>query len=58
MIMDLRAKLAILMIAILLTFVGFNLVASSSALDILKIGKKAGYEIIANTLAAEAKIGM
>ena len=49
--MKLRAKLAILLIAILITFIGFNLIASYSLTDMLKIGKKAGYEIIANTLA-------
>ena len=48
--MKLRVKLAILMIATLLTFVGFNLIASSSVVDMLKISKKAGHEIIANTL--------
>jgi len=48
--MKLRAKLAILAIAIFITFLGFNLIASSSVVDILKTGKKAGYEIIANTL--------
>jgi hypothetical protein len=48
--MKLRAKLAILTIAIFLTFLGFNLIASSSVVDVLKIGKKAGYKIIANTL--------
>jgi hypothetical protein len=51
-----RTKIAILLVAVLLTVVVFNLmVTSSSALDILKIGKQAGYEIIANVLAkAEA----
>jgi hypothetical protein len=50
--MKLRTKMAILLVAALLTFAGFNLmVSSSSAVDILKIGKRAGYEIIANVLA-------
>jgi len=50
--MKLRTKMAILLVAALLTFAGFNLmVTSSSAVDILKIGKQAGYEIIANVLA-------
>ena len=48
--MKLRTKLAILMIATLLTFIGFNMIASSSYVDILEMGKKAGYEIIINTL--------
>jgi len=34
-----------------LTFVGFNIIVSSTAVDLLKIGKEAGYEIIANFLA-------
>ena len=49
--MNLKAKLAIFLLAVLLTFLGFNLIAYSGAVDLLKIGKKAGYEIIANVLA-------
>lgn len=49
--MRLRTKVAIFMLAVLITFVGFNLIASSSAVDLLKIGKEAGSEIIANFLA-------
>ncbi len=48
--MKLREKLAIFAVAVLLTLVGFNLIAAPSV-DILKIGKQAGYEIIANYLA-------
>jgi hypothetical protein len=51
--MKLRDKLAIFLVAVLITFVGFSLIASSSV-DILKVGKKAGYEIISNMLAKEA----
>jgi hypothetical protein len=51
--MKLRDKLAIFLVAVLITFVGFSLIASSSV-DILKVGKKAGYEIISNVLAKEA----
>jgi hypothetical protein len=51
--MKLRNKLAIFLVAVLITFVGFSLIASSSV-DILKVGKKAGYEIISNVLAQEA----
>ena len=51
--MKLRNKLAIFLVAVLITFVGFSLIASSSV-DILKVGKKAGYEIISNVLAEEA----
>jgi hypothetical protein len=49
--MSLKAKVAILLLATLITLAGFNLIASSSALDMLKVGKKAGYEIISNVLA-------
>jgi len=48
--MKLKEKLAIFVVAVLLTLVGFNLIAAPSV-DILKIGKQAGYEIIANYLA-------
>ncbi len=51
--MKLRDKLVILLVAVLITFVGFSLIASSSV-DMLKVGKKAGYEIISNVLAKEA----
>ena len=46
--MKLRTKFAIFLMAVLLTFVGFNLIAFSPAVDLLKIGKEAGNEIIAN----------
>ncbi len=53
--MSFKSKIAILLAAVLITLAGFNLIASSPALDIIKVGKKAGYEIIANVLAeAEA----
>jgi hypothetical protein len=48
--MSFKAKIAIFLLATLLTLTGFNLIASSPALDMLKIGKKAGYQIIANVL--------
>jgi hypothetical protein len=51
--MKLRDKLVIFLVAALITFVGFSLIASPS-LDMLKVGKKAGYEIISNVLANEA----
>jgi len=49
--MSLKSKIAIFLLATLVTLTGFNLIASSSALDIMKVGKKAGYQIIANVLA-------
>lgn len=48
--MRLRTKAAIFMMAVLLTFIGFSLIASPT-IDIMKIGKEAGYEIISNYLA-------
>jgi len=53
--MNFKAKIAILLAAVLITLAGFNLIACSPALDIMKVGKQAGYKIIANVLAeAEA----
>lgn len=49
--MRFRMKVAIFMMAVLLTFAVFNLIASTSAVDLLRMGKEAGYEIIANVLA-------
>lgn len=46
-----RTKVVIFIIALLLSTVGFNLITTSPALDLLKVGKAAGYEIIANYLA-------
>jgi hypothetical protein len=51
--MKLRDKLAIFLLACLITFVGFSLIASTSV-DILKVGKQAGNKIISNYLAEEA----
>ncbi len=49
--MKLRTKITVFMIAVMLTFIGFNLMTSSAAVDLMKIGKKAGYDIISNVLA-------
>jgi hypothetical protein len=54
--MRLRTKVAIFIVAVFLTFVGFNLVAFSPAVDLLRLGKEAGNEIIANVLAKEEPI--
>jgi hypothetical protein len=48
--MNFKQKVAILLAAVLLTLVGFSLIAAP-AIDILKVGKEAGYEIISNYLA-------
>jgi hypothetical protein len=53
--MSFKTKVSIFLLATFLSLFGANLIASSAALDIMKIGKKAGYEIISNVLArAEA----
>ncbi len=49
--MNIKTKITLFVAAVLLTFIGFNLIASAGADDIIKVGKKAGYEIIANVLA-------
>jgi hypothetical protein len=46
-----RTKVAILLAAVLLTFIGFNLIASSGAAELVKVGNQAGCEIISNFLA-------
>jgi hypothetical protein len=51
--MSFKAKIAIFVLAVLISLAGFNLIASSSALDMMKVGKMAGYKIIANVLADE-----
>jgi len=48
--MKFKTKVAILLAAVLLTFLGFNLIASSGV-ELVKVGKQAGYEIISNYLA-------
>jgi hypothetical protein len=54
--MRLRTKIAIFLVAALITFVGFNLIAFSPAVDLLRLGKQAGNQIIANVLAKEEPI--
>jgi hypothetical protein len=50
--MKLKIKAVILLVAMLLTFVGFNAMVTSSSVDqMLKMGKRAGYEIISNVVA-------
>lgn len=43
-------KIPILMVATLLTFLWFNAMTPTSVVEMIKVGKKAGYEIIANVL--------
>lgn len=48
--MNIKEKVGIFVLAVVLTFVGFSLVAAP-AVDIVKVGKFAGKEIISNVLA-------
>ncbi|MGD2294231.1 MAG: hypothetical protein PVF22_00160 [Candidatus Aminicenantes bacterium] len=48
--MKLKTKLLILVVAVLASFIGFSLIASP-VVDVVIVGKKAGYEIISNYLA-------
>jgi len=48
--MNFKQKVAIFLAAVLLTLVGFNLIAAPTV-DILKIGKQTGTQIISNCLA-------
>jgi hypothetical protein len=51
--MKLKTKIAILLVAILVTFIQFNwIVCSTCSADILTIAKKAGYERISTVQAA------
>lgn len=48
-IMRLREKIGIFVLAVFLTFVAFSMIAAP-AVDIMKVGKFAGYKIISNVL--------
>ena len=48
--MRLREKIGIFVLAVFISFTAFSLIAAP-AVDIVKIGKYAGYEIISNVLA-------
>lgn len=48
--MKLREKALILLVAVVLSLTAFSLI-SAPALDMVKVGKQAGYEIITNWLA-------
>ncbi len=52
--MKFKEKLVILIVALLLSSVLFNAIGSSS-IDLLRLGKEAGNEIISNYLANEGK---
>ena len=48
--MKFRTKVAIFLVAVFVTVVGFSLMAAP-AIDMMKVGKDAGYEMISNYLA-------
>ena len=48
--MKFRTKAAIFLVAVFVTLVGFSLIASP-AIEMMKVGKDAGYEMISNYLA-------
>jgi hypothetical protein len=48
--MRLKEKIGILLLAVFLSFAAFSMIAAP-AIDIVKVGKYAGYEIISNVLA-------
>ena len=48
--MRLREKIGILALALFLSFAAFSMIAAP-AIDLVKVGKYAGYEIISNVLA-------
>jgi len=47
--MKFKTKAAIFLAALALTIIGFNLIAAPS-IEVFRIGKEAGYQIIANYL--------
>lgn len=49
-IMRLITKIEIFLVALVLTFFLFNMMVSPSAMELMKIGKQAGYEIISNVV--------
>jgi len=52
--MKMRTKIAIFMVAVLVSLVGFNLIASPSALGMFKVGQLNGYSV---DVVATAKMG-
>lgn len=56
--MNMKAKIAILVAATLLTLVGFNLIVYTGAVELVKAGKEAGYEIMSNVQARAARASL
>ena len=54
--MKFKEKVAIFLLAIFISLFEFNAITScccSGTIDLLQVGKRAGYEIIANVIALE-----
>jgi sensor histidine kinase regulating citrate/malate metabolism len=55
--MKFRVKIAILLVAVLITFVGFNTMVTASSVDkMITVGHQAGYQIIANYVAENGSV--
>ncbi len=52
--MNARTKIAIFLVAVMVTLVGFNLIASPSAVDMFKVGRTNGYTV---DVTVTAKLG-
>ena len=52
--MNTKTKIAIFLVAVMVTLIGFNLIASPSALGMFSIGKLNGYQV---DVTASAKLG-
>ncbi len=55
--MKIRTRLGILALAVVITLGGFNLMVSPSTIELLKISKEAGYDIISNHLVENGMNG-
>jgi hypothetical protein len=53
--MKMKTKVAIFLAAVLLTFVGFNLIVTPSTLEAFNVGKLSGYEIVVTAQALPAQ---
>ncbi len=53
--MRLKTKVAIFAVAVLLTFLGFNLIVTPSTLEAFNVGKLRGYEIVVTAQAPPAR---
>jgi hypothetical protein len=49
--MKIKTKALIVAAALLLSFIGFNLIASPAAVDLSKIGKKPAYQVTITVVA-------